>query len=359
MLTASLNVALVFNLKKNAPALPGSPADAWDDLDSERTIEGLTRALESGGHRVTPLEFDDRLYLELLERRDEIDLVFNIAEGHFGPSREAQVPAMLDQLHIPYTGSGVLALALTLDKPMTKRVLAFHGLPTPNFQVFHTPDDPLDPTLSFPLFVKPSREGTGTGITGQSIVWDERALRTRVGYVIASYRQPALVEQFIDGREVTVGLVGNVRAGADRARPFHLFPPLEVDFAAYPPEEAGVYTNRLKVELAEDCHVVVPAPLESALWDELRRLTVATFCATECRDVARVDFRLDARAGNQPYILEINPLPGLSPGLSDLCLMAEADGMRYEDLILRIVDEALDRQRTIAVPRFGREAAPT
>jgi D-alanine-D-alanine ligase len=158
----SFHVALLANLKKNAPRLPGMPADYWDDLDSDHTVEAIAQALRDGGHRVTFLEGD----LSLVERLREVqpDICFNICEGHFGDSREAHIPSLLEMLRIPYTGSKVLALALTLDKPMTKRVLTYHALPTPPFQVFERADEPLDEGMNFPLFVKPSCQGTGVGI---------------------------------------------------------------------------------------------------------------------------------------------------------------------------------------------------
>jgi D-alanine-D-alanine ligase len=257
-------------------------------------------------------------------------------------------------LRVPYTGSGVLTLALTLDKPMTKRVLAFHGLPTPGFQVFERVDEPLDPDMRFPMFVKPSREGTGMGGSGQSIVRDEGELREQLREQLARYRQPILVERFIRGREVTVGALGNLVEPVAQRVPkdeeaervyagLRFLPPLEVNFEAYPDSEGGVYTNRMKTEWAHEFKYLCPAPLDPGLIRELNHLTAAVFRVTGCRDVARVDFRLDADDGDRPYILEVNPLPGLYPGLSDLVLEAAADGMSYDALINAIVDAACRR----------------
>ncbi len=347
-----MRVALLANLKKNAPTWPGISPDRWDDLDSEKTIQAITEALEAGGHQVTFLEGNITL-CETLPRLKP-DICFNICEGHFGDAREAQVPAILEMLRIPYTGSKILALALALDKPMAKRVLTYHGLPTPPFQVFERPDEELDPGLSFPLFVKPSREGTGMGVSAASIVQDEAALRQQLRLILERYEQPALVERFIQGREVTVGVVGNLVApvarrlipdeGAPRLRQGLTFlPPLEVDLARYPAEEGGVYTNRMKVELADTFHYLCPAPLSPEQVEELNWLTAAVFRVIGCLDVARVDFRLDATDGDRPYILEVNPLPGLNPGYSDLCIEAAAAGWQYQELINRILDEAAAR----------------
>jgi D-alanine-D-alanine ligase len=347
-----MHVALLANLKKNAPTWPGISPDHWDDLDSEETIQAILEALEAVGHRATFLEGDVTLYDNL--QKVKPDICFNICEGHFGDSREAQVPAILEMLRIPYTGSRVLTLALALDKPMTKRVLAYHKLPTPAFQTFERVDEPLDPDMEFPLFIKPSREGTGMGVSAESILQDEGQLRAQLRRIFERYDQPALVERFIEGREVTIGLVGNLtppvawRIPEDEEAPrisrgLQFFPPLEVDMAAYPAEEAGVYTSRIKVDLVHEFHYLCPAPLSAELVEELNWLAAATFRVTGCLDVARVDFRLDANDGNKPYILEVNPLPGLNPGYSDLCLEAAAEGWSYEELISCILDEAIER----------------
>jgi D-alanine-D-alanine ligase len=347
-----MHIALLANLKKNAPTWPGISPDHWDDLDSEETIQAISSALQAGGHQVTFLEGDVTLFDNL--RKVKPDICFNICEGHFGDGREAQVPAMLEMLRIPYTGSQVLTLALALDKPMTKRVLAYHGLPTPPFQTFERLDEPLDPDLQFPLFAKPSREGTGMGVSAESIVYDETQLRTQLRRIFERYDEPALVERFIEGREVTIGVVGNLVSPVARripedeeapriSRGLHFFPPLEVDMGAYPTEEAGVYTSRIKVEMAHEFHYLCPAPLSEEQVEELNWLVASTFRVTGCLDVARVDFRLDANDGDKPYILEVNPLPGLNPDYSDLCIEAAADGWHYEELVNRILDEAIER----------------
>jgi D-alanine-D-alanine ligase len=347
-----MKIAVLANLKKNAPTWPGMSPDRWDDLDSEETIQSIMAALETGGHEAIFLEGDVTFFDAVREAKP--DLCFNICEGHFGDGREAQVPAILEMLRIPYTGSQVLTLALALDKPMTKRVLTYHSLPTPAFQVFERINESLDPDLRFPLFVKPSREGTGMGVSAESIVRDQEQLRAQLRRTFERYDQPVLVEQFIEGREVTVGIIGNLRSPVawrvpdDEEAPrilrgLHFFPPLEVDMAAYPPEEAGIYTSRIKVDMAHEFHYHCPAPLGEEQVEELNWLAAATFRVTGCLDVARVDFRLDTHNGDKPYILEINPLPGLNPGYSDLCIEAAADGWSYEQLINEIADVAAER----------------
>ena len=347
-----MKVALLANLKKNAPTWPGMPPDRWDDLDSESTIQAIMQAIEAGGHDVTFLEGDISLF-ETLPRLKP-DICFNICEGHFGDGREAHVPVLLEMLRIPYTGSQVLTLALALDKPMTKRVLTYHGLPTPPFQVFERVTEPLDPQMRFPLFVKPSREGTGMGVSAESIARDEVQLRTQLRRLFERYDQPVLAEHYIEGREVTVGVLGNLsspvawRVPDDEEAPrilrgLQFLPALEVDLDAYPAEEAGIYTSRIKVEMADEFHYLCPAPLTEDQIEELNWLSAAVFRVTGCLDVARVDFRLDANDGDQPYILEVNPLPGLNPGYSDLCIEAAAAGWTYNELINEILNLAIER----------------
>jgi D-alanine-D-alanine ligase len=328
-----LRIALLANLKVNAPHGNGEPRDKWSELDSERTVEAIAAALRQAGHKVTFLEGDESLCGKL--QRGHFDIAFNICEGHRGDSRESHVPAILEMLGIPYTGSKILSLALTLDKPMAKRILAFHGLPTPLFQVCNDPREALDPGLSYPLFVKPTGEGTGMGINGNSVVRNEGELRSQLRWLIDTYHQPALVEEFIEGREITVGVLGNERP--------HVLPPLEVDLGRCPPEEGGIYTGRIKSELPDSPLYVCPAALTEAQEEELEGLAVAAFRTLDCLDVARVDFKLDANHAEKPYILEVNPLPGLSPGVSDLVFEAEAEGMSHAQLINAILDAALER----------------
>lgn len=344
-------VALLANLKVNAPQFPGMPADQWDDLDSEKTINALLEALRAGGHTCEFLEGDITLFDTV--RKFKPDICFNISEGHFGDSREAQVPAILEMLRIPYTGSRVLTLALALDKPMTKRILHWHELPTPAFQTFERVDEPLNDDLAFPLFVKPSREGTGMGVTGKSIIRNEAELREQVAYILNRYKQAALVECYVEGREVTVGVVGNLQGPVARRLPededepriqagLRFLPPMEVDLKPFEHDDV-VYSNRLKVALADKLTYLCPAPLDHDMVDELNWLTAAVFRVTGALDVARVDFRLDVNNNWKPYILEINPLPGLSPGISDLVIEAAAAGIEHAQLVNMILETALKR----------------
>jgi D-alanine-D-alanine ligase len=344
-------VALLANLKANAPKFEDMPDDQWDDLDSEKTISTLVNAIRAGGNHCEFLEGDISLFDTI--RQYKPDICFNICEGHFGDSREAQVPAILEMLRIPYTGSKVLTLSLALDKPMTKRVLTYHDLPTPTFQTFERVDEPINDDMVYPLFVKPSREGTGMGVSGRSIVRNEDELRQQVAYTLERYKQAALVERFIDGREVTVGVVGNLIGPVARRMPedeespriqagLRFFPPMEVNLKPFESTDV-VYSNRLKVALADQLDYLCPAPLDDEMVDELNWLTAAVFRVLGANDVSRVDFRLDSSDNWKPYILEINPLPGLSPGVSDLVIEAAAEGVDHTFLVNMILDTALKR----------------
>ena len=358
-------VALLYNLKQNAPHHEGEPWDAWNELDNEKTIANLERVLRAGGHEVIGMEGDVNLPQKLSHYK--VDIAFNTCEGHIGLSREAQVPALLDALRIPYTGSGVMSLCVALDKPMAKRVMMYHGLPTPLFQTFVTGDERLNPKLKFPLFVKPSREGSGIGITAQSVCRNARELRAQVEWCIATYHQPALVEEYIEGREFTLGMLGNlpwaIKPRADGKPPepiaalkgakpkrvktqvpetLRVFPPLEVDLSPCPPEQAGLYTAVIKSQLYDVPKYPCPAPISKRLWAQMEKLAAGAFAALECTDFARVDFRLRQDTG-EPTILEINPLAGLQEGISDIVMAGEADGVSFAGLINGILDAALQR----------------
>jgi len=342
-----LRVAVLHNTKDAAPLNGHHAPDALDELDTPRNVNDYCAALRALGHTVFDFQGDPHLPHKL--REQQIDICFNTCEGFRGDAREAQVPALLEMMGMPYTASKVLALALTLDKAMTKRVLAYYGLPTPRFQEFHSASEPLEARLlaclkaGLPLFVKPNREGTGIGIYGDSVIRTEAQLREKVDYLLRTYDESVLVEEYIEGRDVTCGLVGNVRPNGDAdADALHLFPISEVDYSGYAPGTEHFYSHHLKVDLADDYHSFCPALLPADIAAEARRLTVETFRACGCLDVARVDFRLDVNNHLQPMILEINALPGLAWN-SDLTICAEAEGWTHYQLLQAVFNAALER----------------
>ena len=340
-----MRIAVLENVKENAPPceplLPDTP-DIWAELGTIGEVQGIVEALERGGH--TAAFFEGNLTLLDTLPRFRPDLCFNMCEGHFGESRESHVPALLEMMRLPYTGAGVLATALTLDKVMTKRWLSAHGLPTPAYQVFATADEKLDPALRFPLFVKPVREGSGKGVSDASVVDDERALRARVAHVIAAYRQPALVERFICGREITLGLLGNAGDGS-----LVVLPAFEILFRD---PRRGVYTHLIKSATpdgwAANENYRCPAPLDDRVRSELERLARTAFEITGCCDYARIDFRLDGDDGERPCLLEVNALPGIFRDWSDMAFQAAAAGLSHDQLILAIAAHAARRNGLLA-----------
>jgi len=338
-----MRIAVLYNL--DSSRLPEIEAPDRDyELDHPETARAYVRALEMAGHTVIALEGDLAMVPQLLSFQP--DLCFNTCEGYRGDSRESQVPAILEMLGIPYSAAAVLGLAATLYKPVTKRVLRGCNLPTPDWQTFLHAGESLDPELRFPLFIKPTHEGTGMGIGPESIVHDEASLRKQVAYLIETYRQPALVERYIEGRDVTVGFVGNFQGGLQAV---HFFPLSEVDYSVYPPGTEPVYGARLKVDMADLYRCKCPAPLDPAQADEIRALALEAARVTECFDVARVDFRLDRHDNDRPYILEVNGLPGMTP-ISDLTIMAETESWTHADLVNAVVNTAALRHRLATEP---------
>lgn len=344
-----LHVGLTYNLRENFTPAFDAPEDALAEYDSPATIQALEEAITSSGHRVIRLEADRHFFHRLISSRP--DICFNIAEGLGGAAREAQVPALLEMIGIPYTGSQVLAHAISLDKAITKRIWRDGGLPTPAFQVFSRGEERMLPDLAFPLFVKPLREGTGMGINGNSTVHDEHELRRQINWVIQTYRQPALAEGYLPGREFTVGLIGNRRFGGGARRNgrydrhgYHLFPVLEID--AQVGAGQGAYNSASKSFQPGESgapRYLCPADISPRLERQLHHLTVRAFEAIGASDLGRVDFRLGS--DGRPYLIEINTLPGLNPESSDLCIMARAEGMPYFELINEVLELAWERSR--------------
>ncbi len=324
-----LRIGFAFNVKRSENKALG---DAEAEYDSPQTIEAIRGALGSMGHEVVLLEANSELPSRLVESK--VDLVFNIAEGLSGRNREAQVPALCELCGIPYTGSDSATLALALDKGLTKRILRQNGILTPEFQVMATGRERLAPTLRFPLIVKPIAEGSSKGIAQKGVVDDEAALRSVVRELIEKYRQPALVEEYIAGREFTVGLLGDRRP--------RVLPPMEICF-----KDKGnsrpVYDYEVKQEWERHVYYQCPAHLSAIELKAVERVARETFQALDCRDVARVDLRMNQHG--LAYVLEVNPLPGLTPDYSDLVLIAKAAGMDFRTLITEILSGGLKRLR--------------
>ncbi len=321
-------VGLVYNLKRIKPQADGGQDDDAE-FDAPATIDALADAIASLGHEVVRLEAD----VEVITRIGgaDIDVAFNIAEGLRGRGREALVPAVLEMFDIPYTGSDPATLALTLDKSLAKGVVSAAGVPTARGVVLHSALGPLPDWIRYPVIAKPVAEGSSKGVTGASVVYDEAQLRALVASMLERYRQGVLVEVFLSGREFTVGLLGGPSP--------RVLAPLEIVFTggdAHP-----VYSFAHKIEADTNVRYEAPAKVDAALGQAIHDVALRSFEALGCRDVARIDIRLDGEG--VPHFIECNPLPGLTPGWSDLCIVATAAGMDYRALVGAILEPALGR----------------
>ena len=325
----ALRVGLTHNLKRIDPST-GDDSDA--EYDAPSTINAIADALRSLGHEVVLLEATAELP-ELLTAAD-VDVVFNVAEGLRGRNREAQIPALLELLGIEYTGSDPATLAITLDKALAKRLIREAGIHTADFALLE-PGNPRPPRMTYPLIVKPNTEGSSKGVTRTSVVRSDEDLARALEAVCGRYHQKALVEAFLPGREFTIGLLGDTTP--------RVLPPMEIVFGAKAGPEP-VYAFHHKQAFGDEVRYEVPARLDPELERALTDCARECFDALGCRDVARIDLRLDAEG--RVNFIECNPLPGLTPGWSDLCMIAEADGLDYRGLIGEILAPALRRSLT-------------
>jgi len=356
-----LSVALVYNLKPpdgdQDPAdelerdeRPGdvtaveaqtqreTKQDTYAEWDTEATILAVKAALQQH-HTVSLIEANEEAFQNFLRVRP--DFVFNIAEGMRGASREAQIPAILELLGIPYTGSDPLTLALCLDKARTKEILSYHRIPTPAFTVVERSDDVGTVDIPYPLIVKPLYEGSSKGILESSVVRSRSELKKEVARILADYDEPALLEKYLPGREFTVAILGN-------GRNTRVLPIVEIVFDGFPQAANGIYSYEAKwvwdtVESPVDVHRC-PARISQELERAISETANAAFRALHCRDWCRVDIRLDERG--VPNVLELNPLPGILPDPEEHSCFpqaARAAGIEYQDLINSVLDLAMER----------------
>ncbi|MBU1726573.1 MAG: ATP-grasp domain-containing protein, partial [Candidatus Omnitrophica bacterium] len=260
-----------------------------------------------------------------------VDIVFNISEGLVGRNRESQVPIVLEMAGVPFVGADALTLGLTLDKVMAKKIFIADKIPTPRFfEISNSADLINTDHCKFPMIVKPRFEGSSKGLSENSRVQNFDELKKQVEYIVDTYKQPALVEEFISGQEFTVAIVGNDPPEAMPVVQIKIDGRLKLQDKFY--TFARITSDRLEY--------VCPAKISQELTKKLSEIAVKTYKAVECRDFGRVDFRVDSE-GN-PYVLEINPLPSLST--EDVFkLVAENIGITYNEIIGRILKSALIR----------------
>lgn len=322
-----MQVGLTYDLIDDYAGRKDIPPDLSMEFDTEATIQAIQDAIEQTGHQVQRIGNIFQLVKFLAEGRS-VDLVFNVAEGLWGRAREAQVGALLEAYRIPYTLSDPLTMALCLDKAMTKRIWQRGGLPTPAFAVIANLSE-FEQVKSalpdYPLFVKPVHEGSSMGIGPESIVDCAQALCERVQFILEQYKQPALVEAYLPGREYTVGILGN----GSKARVLGVTSRIE----AVPVSDGS--------QKAKWTDQAVEPIAKGPLREQLEDLALRAYRAVDCKDAGRLDTRLD-KHGN-PHLLEINALMGLRPKTSALPIIARQAGMAYPQLIAEILQHALER----------------
>ncbi|HEY6953127.1 MAG TPA: ATP-grasp domain-containing protein [Bacteroidota bacterium] len=358
-----LNVALVYNMKKtngggvseavsersdegngdiavvSRAKLQNTRVDTYAEWDSEETILAVKTALEQR-HAVALIEADEEAYQKFLQVQP--DIVFNIAEGLRGPSREAQIPAVLEMLGIPYTGSDPLTLGICLDKSRAKEILSHHGVLTPPFKVVTATDELDDFPISFPCIVKPLHEGSSKGVLDSSVVRSGVELRTQVDRVLRTYHEPALVEKFLAGREFTVALLGN-------DKDVRVLPIIEIQFHHLPKGANPIYSYEAKWEWDTIEHPMgnlytCPAAIDRNLETAIRELCLKAYDVLRCRDWCRIDVRLDETG--RPHVIELNPLPGILPNPDDhsaFPMAARAAGLDYQAMLNEVLNLAIKR----------------
>lgn len=336
-----MHIGIAFDLKPDGPLPPGAPDDLHEEFDAPSTIRAIADVFRALGHRASELGNGRPLIEALL--REPPDLVFNFAEGTgAGRNRESRVPAVCEMIGIPCTGSDACAMANALDKDLARRLVADAGVTVPRGFVLRFDDRPYDgdfrefPALlesagiAGPAIAKPICEGSSKGIRSRCLIRTPAELGPVARELWTTYRQPVLVEEFIDGPEVTVGIIGN--------DPPEIFGTMAI--APKQVTDGFVYSVEVKRDFRRLIDYTAPAPLPADVLNELERSALSAFDALGCHDVARIDFRV--RDGI-PYFLEINPLPGLNPESSDLVIMAGLLKVSHADLVGRILNAAVRR----------------
>jgi D-alanine-D-alanine ligase len=324
------SVGFSFNLDRNRTIEEA-------EFDTGKTILGVRNALLGGGHKVFCIEADRDVYKNLLKLKGKVDIIFNIAEGYSGSdSRESIFPIFFELLGIPYVGSSPETLALSLNKDASKKVFKYYNIPTPKFQVFREIDDLKEFNLDFPVIIKPVHEGTSKGIFNDSLVDNIEDLKKKVQFIWESYKEAAQVEQFIDGKEFSVGIIGN--------DPYTIFRPIEVDFGTFPPHLHHFYSYEAKTKYDDPNNLIYPAKITPHEEASVKSIALRAYKMFKCRDFGRCDFRMD-RKGNL-YVLEMTALPGISVNPIENHEFAKAGmafGFTYTELINKILHCALKR----------------
>ncbi len=335
-----MKVAYTYNVRRSAPEI-GKGYQPDLEFDDPVVIDTIARAIEKLGHTVLRVEADDEAYHKLTHHKDEIDIVFNTAEGVSGDARESQIPLFCEMLGIPYSHSNPTTHAITLNKQFTKLILESAGVPVPSSVVIRAETDDLPAKINFPVIVKPNNEGSSKGILDKSVVEKREDLPERIKEISENFTKEVLIEEFIDGREFTVAILGNEnpRVLPIIEQKFDFLPKGMHHIASF--ELKWVYEDALKnLEEAYTC----PAKLTKSEQKKIEDTTKKIFETLNCIDCSRVDYRMNK--DGKLYFIEINSLPGLNPDpkiISYFRLAANADHMSFDDLIKEILNAAISR----------------
>ncbi len=327
-----MKVGITYNLGSDYEFREDDPSDAAAEFDTPATIDGLRNAIQAFGHE--PILIGDGKKLFQWLSQNKADLIFNIAEGYNGRAREAQIPALLDMMQVPYVGSDAVTLGVALDKVMTKQIMKAERIPTAPFLKVSRPEDlnGAGIPLRFPLFAKPVHEGTGKGIDATSRIKNYPQLKSKVKYLIKTYKEPVLIEEYLEGDEYTVGILGT---------PPKVIGTMQIVFDTSKSED--FYSYHVKEDYETLVHYICPPKMDPDKLQQIEDIALHSYRVLDCKDFGRVDLRCDAE-GN-PCFLEINPLAGLNPQHSDLCIIARHNGIHYEELIGRILQSAITRYK--------------
>jgi D-alanine-D-alanine ligase len=323
-------IGFTYDLKEDHQLKKDDPEDRYAELDSLATIQMIKKAIEDNGHQVVLLGSFDKLLAK--GGPAQVDMVFNIAEGLSGRNRESQVPLLLEYWGIPFVGTDALSLGLTLDKVLAKKIFTAEGIPTPKYFLAESLEDLSNLKLDFPLFVKPRYEGSSKGLTNDALVRDRPELKKRVALIIGRYHQPALIEEFISGKEFSVPIIGN--------DPVKVYEPVQVKIGGKL-ELGDLFYNFTRLT-SPDLEYVYPARVSEEFSRRLRTVADAAYKAVECRDFGRVDIRTNAK--DEIFVLEVNPLPALC--LDDIfTLLANYCQGGFNKIIADILDAAIKRNK--------------
>lgn len=336
-----MNIAFLYNVRHDYKDSTDYRKQLERDFDDPVTTKWQIHHLRSLGFNVTPVEANEKAYFKLFRLRSKIDLVFNVAEGIYGKDRELQMPAILEMLQIPYTGSSPLTHAFSLNKAKAKEIFLANNIPTADFQTIDEPNFTLKKTLKFPLIVKPVAEGSSMGITNNSVVYDLASLKKQVKKILNIFNEPALVEPFLEGREFSIAMLGN---------PPEILPIIESNHKILPKKYLPLDSYEVKWFFEEEGHsdyLICPAKIDKKLEVKLENICYKVWEALNVVDWCRIDIRCDQ--DENPYVLEINSPAGISPPevttTSYFPLAARAAGIDYENLLNKIIKTALRRYK--------------